>query len=382
MQHFDKGNLANPTKISHQKPISVILPLSILTKGAEQESLETKLKLINAFQLVDLQFLKRCLGARIAKSALAQEDISKLKIIFKENDPDDLDFAELFLSNLPQVLTKVKRDFIFRLDPQPLLNRKIYGEKYNEALMLGAHGSSEIVKRFTLPRVRAKLALKELICLILNDTNLISELLGLSTAYLSCPIIQKHIDHHRRVLAMGLGKEKLKADAIMAKFSTAIYGPRKSSKKYGYWGVDYYYSEVVECLKIAQKMPHSSRVDYVKVVMATWSIPEHFKPLLDAGTKRPAETTLEIMVDKGLITDPSTYRNVIRPHVKKLKQKYPYIRGCDPIVEHLLDKPMNFPEFFSCFDLFRQLESFTFDLTPKELKIGHAISYPNIALGV
>jgi len=47
-----------------------------------------------------------------------------------------------------------------------------------------------------------------------------------------------------------------------------------------------------------------------------------------------------------MITDASTYRNVIKPHVKKLKARYPAIRACEYLVEHLLDLPTKDPDRF------------------------------------
>ena len=139
-----------------------------------------------------------------------------------------------------------------------------------------------------------------------------------------------------------------------------------------------------ECLRTINKLASvSAREKYVRAIDQVWELPRVYLDLLKSGSIRnPVDLTLAIMVEKKMITDPSSYRNVIKPHVKRLKTKYPYLRACHPLVEHLLDAPTRHPEKFSGIDLWQQLESFEFDLSEDELKVGHATSHPRIAIRV
>lgn len=270
------------------------------------------------------------------------------------------------------------------MDPALAFNKSKYGDQYDEFAKNAVRKSADSVKRFVLPRVRAKLAIKEIVCLITSDSEKIAELVRLSPRYLACLITTDLIARSRFGQVSDNANVRKKSILVLEKISQSIAGQiKRQPRRYGYWKIDYYYTEIFECIKIISTMNEiSQRKDYIRAVNVTWGLPEGYPELLLNKFKSPVELTLEILVAKGMITDASSYRNVIKPHVKKLKEKYPFIRACDYLVEHLLDTPTKEPDQFSKFDIWKQLESFQFDLTSKEISIGHAISYPTTVIGV
>lgn len=361
----------------------ITLPLALLGFGASQENMRKKLFLIKKFNLADPNELIRILQSKQPNQALASEDQKFLLKLWKETDLDDLDYAELFVSALPEIAKLYGPGFSESFDPQPKFHRHVFGAKYTDFTKNSVAKSANSVKRFALPRVRAKLAAKEIICLATSDPTLISKMIELSPRYLACPGTTELIARYRLALLSGNLSVKQKSEDALGQIAKSIYGkPKRSAKLYGYWKIDYYFCEILDCIKIVNKLQGEKRREYIKAVNKTWKLPEGYSTLLEAGTSSPAEITLEILTAKKMITDAATYRNVIKPHVKKLKNRYPYIRACDGLVEQLLDLPTKDPDRFAKYDLWSQLESFTFDLDEKELKVGHAISYPTYAIQV
>lgn len=356
----------------------ISLSLSIMGSGDPQNSLRKKLRLIREFKLADPDTLVRILKTRASQTGLSVEDRALLEQFWKNAELDDLDLTELFVCFLPTIIDRQSSKFLASLDPQPFFNKHKCGDLYEEFIKASVRKSAAEVKRFVLPRVRAKLAVKEIVCLITSDPAKIAELIKISPRYLACPTAANLIAKYRSGQLSSDVKVRRKSESALGVLSQGIFASTKlKPRRYGYWKIDYYFNEVVACIKISNTLPKiADRRDYIRTVNLIWRLPEGYPEILINTVKNPAEITLEIMVAKGMITDASTYRNVIKPHVKKLKMKYPSIRACDYLVEHLLDIPTKDPNRFSHFDLWKQLETFHFDLTDKELKIGHSISYP------
>ena len=360
------------------------LPIG-LASGDHSENLKLKLTLINKFMLADSHILLELLNTKSSKKKLSTANIDYLEKLWVETELDDLDLTELFVCYLPKIIDSQNEVFLAKLDPQPIFNRQLFGDQYLTFARAAVCKSANAVSRFVLPRVRAKLVLREIIYLLTSDLEKLCTLIKITPKYLSCPEVADLILKCRtKQLLNNTKTANKKAANILKSISKAIYGSAKRQpKKYGYWGIDFFYNEVLACLKNAKDIKgKKNRIEYLKKVALQWGIPEPYATLIITETKKPTELTLAIMVEKKMIKDPSSYRNVIAPHVKKMKSKYPCLRACDYMVEHLLDWPTKAPDLFAQLDLWTQLEDFVFDLTEKEIKVGHAISYPTTMIRV
>lgn len=367
-----------------KKSIGFKLPLAIAGTGDIGSILKQKFQLIRKFNIAQPEKLHSLIKLRTDQNLLSPDDQAYLNDLWTQTELDDLDYTELFICFLPTIIDHQNSKFLMSMDPSPAFSRTKYGDQYDEFIKRAVRKSADSVMRFALPRVRAKLAVKEIICLITSDSAKIAELIRISPRYLACTVTTDLIARSRSGQLSSNANVRNKSTATLERISQSIAGPTKRQpRRYGYWKVDYYYTEILECVKIINTMNEvNQRKEYIRAVDLTWGLPEGYPELLLNKFTSPAELTLGILVAKGMITDASTYRNVIRPHVKKLKEKYPSIRACDYLVEHLLDTPTKEPDQFSKFDLWKQLESFQFDLSDEEIGIGHAISYPTTVIGV
>ena len=307
------------------------LPLAIGGTGDFNIILKKKFQLIGKFKFAQPEFLLSLVKKIAEQTLLSSDDQAYLNSLWLQTDLDDLDYTELFVCFLPTIIDQQNSKFLMSMDPSPGFSKSKYGDQYDEFIKHAVRKSAKSVKQFVLPRVRAKLAVKEIICRITSDPDKIAELIRLSPRYLACTITTDLIARSRSGQLSKDANVRKKSALILEKISQSIAGQiKRQPRRYGYWKIDYFYTEIFECIKIINTLNEiNQRKDYIRAVNLTWGLPEGYSELLLNKFKSPAELTLEILVAKGIITDASTYRNVVKPHVKKLKEKYPSLRACD-----------------------------------------------------
>ena len=164
------------------------LPLAIVGYGDTTKALKQKLFLIQKFKLADTKSLIELLRNRAnLKDSLDTDTKKQLEMLWKSAELDDLDLTELFVSLLPTFVDKASRAFLEKMDPMPWYHKDRCGEVYDDFMKAAGKKAANEVARFALPRVRAKLALQELICAITSDPKHFSKLISKTPRYLACP---------------------------------------------------------------------------------------------------------------------------------------------------------------------------------------------------
>ncbi len=271
---------------------------------------------------------------------------------------DDFDKAELITHFFLSRHDKMTDEQLSLFDPMPPALKAQLNEPSSELRRKATVSASQIGKS-VLPRVRAKLAFLEVAAIFTLDESLLFRLLEVTPRYLSCPYIQSQISNASYKSRFAEGRDRKGGEAFLKKLHMTLQGDRrKKSRLYPYWSLDYYYQEVFACIKNYAAMPKDSeREDYLDCVCAYWGISETYKRKIIEKPSKASDLTLSIMVERNMIPDTPTFRNVIQKEVKKLKTKYPYLRGCDPVVERLLDYPSTHPNIFAKYDVWGDVEN-------------------------
>ncbi len=233
----------------------------------------------------------------------------------------------------------------------------------------------EKFQKHALPRIRAKLALHELIIGLFPNEKSILRLLNYTPRYFKSRIVQETT---RRVVwdvRHGKKEAKRKGQVFLKNMQTSLIGDlRKKKRTYPYWGLDHYFQELSACIRTYAKIREKG---YLDTFCAYWGVPETYKNLIEENPRKFADHTLGVMVERGMIPEASTFRDVIAPYLKKMKMRYPYIRACHPVVENFLDVPFHFPQLMDKFDIWEHLENFDI-LSVEKFRTEH-VTVPSVS---
>lgn len=344
---------------------------------AEQEIIQ-KIRFIEDFKFLPRRILTTLKDSIIQHQNLSEIQKNKLKKLLPLTELTDFDKAEMFLCYIGSKEESAPDSLIQLLDPQRPYHEQIYGEDYKKNVRRKFKQSCKEIAKHALPRVRAKLATKELICFCLKSENLLLDLVTLSPLYLQCRFARGLITKNRAKKFSKSKKDHLAAKQFFTKLNSAMNGKINTGRKYSYWKIDNVFTEVLGCINTAKKMKsRSRRLEYLKVVCSYWNLTDAAVPIIMNSLDRPNEATLDVLIMNNYLKDASTWRNFIKPAMDKVKKEYPYVALADPLVHKVIDDVAAHPDISLKYPYWHLLENFSFSAPAKgKPSKKHSISPP------
>jgi len=187
--------------------------------------------------------------------------------------------------------------------------------------------------------LRANLAFQELTA-ILSPDSLVPQLVAFSPIYLRCPSVQTWIASHQHRLLYGQPREQKTSRTCLNQLAKALVpdARRHRPRLYSYWKVHHDYEALTARILGFRKADksHSLFPEFFRICCVEWKIPEHFRSLILDPEQAPAELSLEILCERGMIAEPRAFRE-FQPKLSKLRVKHG--DNLPPLVELLLDVP-------------------------------------------
>ncbi|MGB0453191.1 MAG: hypothetical protein ACPGJV_05710 [Bacteriovoracaceae bacterium] len=267
---------------------------------------------------------------------------------------NDFDLAEAFITNIFSRADTLSDNSVKFFDSEHLY---IKDDDRIAGMRKVFLRDSKTLRQWNYSRIRAKLIFWELVSVINRSEKAIFDLVSITPKYLGSEYVEKRIAQCRYKL-----KHTTKSDKFNDELTKAIKGDlRSKARKYNYWSLDYYYSEVSECIKAYNKIDdEKGKENYLAHFSQYWDIPENIKELIKSDPKKYSLLTIEAMVANDLIPDATTYTHTIKPYVKIIKENIKYLRACHVCVERFLDLPTKKPEIFQKIYIWDDIENYNF----------------------
>lgn len=289
---------------------------------------------------------------------------------------DEVDYAVLFLANKLFESSEITEKQVFEMypsikdlkDTKKIIKGKTYkvsARKIIDEMKDKLEFTRISLRKFKLPIIRAKLALLELMAIIIPD-QCIPKLLGLTLSYLSCSCVQNWLETLRYQRLFGNDEEKKNARYYLNRFYRAVEGDAnlKKTRIYRYWFYDRFYqgmskniSEYRKALASKDKKRQGVRLKILNIL----PIPEKLRGFIPGPRMKPKFLALEIMKELGYIDDTKAFLN-FQPTISRLKKKHQldyFIGpvGLTPLLKKYLDHPKKSPELVFKNDIFTVLET-------------------------
>ncbi len=213
-----------------------------------------------------------------------------------------------------------------------------------------------------IPRIRAKLAVKELAASLLPD-QLIPHLIEISSRYLDCGRVQSWIEQTRTIARYSKNKTKRDAELALSQLTRAIQGDGRSRKirKYAYWKTVRQYNDLSREIAGLRAEHFHKRISSAVLndFCERWGIPKMLQGLILScyTANKPKEATLTLLIDKKMIESGRAFKD-LQMAVSRMEKR----RACDfriksKFVEEFLDVPTRHPEMIDYGQHCQMLES-------------------------
>lgn len=347
----------------------------------EKDAIHWRLDLI---KFCELQFDAGMAGklekaiSKATRNKLLPEDIQYWVRIANSDlcEIDEVDYAVLYLANKLYESPEITENQVMEMypsikqikDTKKIIKGKCY-EVSSKKMIDDRKDELEFtrisLRKFKLPIIRAKLALFELMAIIIPD-QCIPKLLELTFSYLSSPCVQEWLGTLRHKRLFGSDEEKKIAKFNLKQFCRAVEGDANLSKTrtYQYWSYERFYqgmskniSEYRKALASKDKKRQEIRLKILNIL----PIPEKLRGFIPGPRMKPKFLALEIMKELGYIDDTKAFLN-FQPVISRLKKKHQldiFIKpdGLTPLLKKYLDHPKKSPELIFKNKIFSVLET-------------------------
>lgn len=301
---------------------------------------------------------------RPGHGALPKEQIDRLIGLASHDQHliDEFDLAQLIAYNLLARKEIFNDSYLAYLVGPPWNVSEFKPETRHELLhrvLLFGHK----LHRLALPRIRAKLALQEVVVAITGDMAALKRLLSITPKYLGCEYVQRLI--HEAVYRSRHGDEQKQpeAEASLEQLLGALIGDRRHKDRwYAIWALDTIYGDLKQAID-ASCQSAASRSSCLDKLLEFWEVSAVCRDVIKSSTKSASTLALEIMVDRKLIGEPASFYNVVRLRLNQLRRRHPEISTLaaeEPLTRRLLDIPSRNRKHVDNFDLWSCLEVFEY----------------------
>jgi hypothetical protein len=345
----------------------ISLHLEIPFGSGEHSGVEARLPLFAHLHFeqgdVDAAGLVRQCVPRPGRSALPKEQIETLINLASIDHHliDEFDLAQLIAYNL-LIRKELLNDSYLAYLAGPPWNVSGVKPDTRQELLHRVLAFGHRLHRLALPRIRAKLALQEVVVAITGDLAALNRLLAITPKYLGCEYIQRLIRQAVYFSRHGDAQKQHKAEASLEQLLGALVGDRRQKDRwYAIWSVDSIYEELRNDIEACRSAETPSTC--FNKLLDSWKVSATCRDVIKSSTKSASTLALEVMVDTKLIKDPTRFYNVIRPRLNQLRHRHPEISTLDaeePLTRRLLDLPSRNRKQIDNMDLWNCLKVFEY----------------------
>lgn len=242
------------------------------------------------------------------------------------------------------------------------------GEKNVDEYFKGTRGRlknyGEQLLRREVMRIRAKLALQELVAMMAPD-ELIPDLIAISPKYFESRLTQRWIKI-QQIYSRSDDKPKREAASInLKRLIKSIDGDKRSARKrrYPYWRIGMHYEDLLGNIKGFRRLRAEGAFDkeYFEMFCQRYEIPPHYPDLMLDPRKAAGQLAIDILVAKGLINDARSFEE-FRPFINNIQKKHfkggilSVANDILPVISDFLDLPRTHPEIVLALDPMSVLE--------------------------
>ncbi len=359
-------------------PQAQLAKLFIPSEVTDGEAVRWRLQLISRNEIFDaeklIKLLKKISKSSISKITEAERSGLIDQALDEKNQLDEYDVTVLFVTNclssadtmtdksLPlfDKFSRVQMD-VEKITFDQLLKRN---PEYFKSTRANLKSYSETLLKHEIPKMRAKLALKELATLFQPDI-MIPHMVGISSVYLASPLTQKWIRAKQYLSKFGDEVQKQMARQSLRHLSKSVEGDHRKLKKreLPYWKLGLIFEDLSLSISGFRSWKKEKKfdVEYFKAFCRMWQIGETLSDIIVSGKEPPRELALSIMIERGDIKSAKSFRE-IQPFLTKLQKKHfgGKILGIAgdlvPVIVDFLDVPATHPEIIAKFNLMEVLE--------------------------
>lgn len=367
-------NMEDPGRFHKtHKLITIKLPICVPDENENiSEYLRTRLRLIKLYDFLDVKSLISLYEKK--KSGIdCSNEISKLAKSFTLQI-NDFDKTELIVSGLRnrKISDKTREMIIPRYGHVEMF-------KHEEGFL--EHESKYVMHRvalLALPRIRAKIAVLEVLYVLNPTWDFYCELVTLCPLFIKSPRTARNLHHLRELISYGDPNESKKAKKYLTKLQKALAGQTKrQERKLSYFVIHQEFKDMVamferytEARKTKSDLIEAE--ENLRIFAEIYNISDDRIKRVKSERSKPAQHALEALIEKGFIKSEVTYRNKVKRYMNELFKLYPDLEFDWSFVRRFIDIAALHPDSFSGVDIWSQLEDFKM-ADPKEFNGAYPI---------